>query len=96
MTGPADPVLAWLLAGDESVACRESVRLLLGSGRGRDGELNYARTVACSDVCINGRRRPDGTWPLQARHPGQTHFEMERPGAASRWNTLRVLKRYGA
>ncbi len=37
-------------------------------------------------------------WPLQARHPGQTHFEMEATGQPSRWNTLRalrVLKHFG-
>ena len=38
------------------------------------------------------KRRPDGTWPLQARHPGRTHFEMESPGQPSRWNTLRALR----
>ena len=38
------------------------------------------------------KRRRDGTWPLQSRHPGQTHFEMEKCGEPSRWNTLRVLK----
>lgn len=40
----------------------------------------------------------DGRWPLQAKHPGQTHFDMEEGGAPSRWNTLRavrVLKYYG-
>jgi len=38
------------------------------------------------------KRRQDNTWPLQARHTGQTHFEMEKPGEASRWNTLRALR----
>lgn len=38
------------------------------------------------------KRRSDGTWPLQARHPGQTHFEMEKSGKPSRWNTLRILR----
>jgi len=38
------------------------------------------------------KRRKDGTWPLQARHPGQTHFEMEKAGQSSRWNTLRALR----
>lgn len=44
------------------------------------------------------KRRKDSRWPLQARHPGQTHFEMEKPGEPSRWNTLRalrVLKHFG-
>jgi len=38
------------------------------------------------------KRRADGTWPLQARHPGQTHFEMEEMSKPSRWNTLRALR----
>lgn len=44
-----------------------------------------------------GKRRPDGRWKLQGRHPGQVHFDMEQPGKESRWNTLRalrVLKKY--
>jgi hypothetical protein len=47
-------------------------------------------------VLVN-KRRADGRWPLQARHAGKTHFEMEKPGQPSRWNTLRalrVLRRY--
>jgi hypothetical protein len=38
------------------------------------------------------KQRPDQKWPLQARHNGQTHFEMETAGGASRWNTLRALR----
>jgi hypothetical protein len=44
------------------------------------------------------KRRTDGTWPLQAKHPGKTHFDMEETGKPCRWNTLRalrVLKWYG-
>lgn len=43
------------------------------------------------DVLMS-KRRQDGTWPVQARHTGQTHFDMEQTGAASRWNTLRALR----
>lgn len=43
------------------------------------------------DVLIN-KKRKDGTWPLQAKHPGQTHFDMEQTGKPSRWNTLRALR----
>lgn len=46
-----------------------------------------------------GKRRKDGTWPVQAKHPGKTHFDMEKTGGPSRWNTLRalrVLAAYGA
>jgi hypothetical protein len=38
------------------------------------------------------KQRPDRKWPLQTKHPGLTHFEMEKPGTASRWNTLRALR----
>lgn len=44
------------------------------------------------------KRRKDNRWPVQARHPGQSHFEMEKTGGPSRWNTLRslrVLKYFG-
>jgi hypothetical protein len=49
------------------------------------------------DVLVK-KQRKDGTWPVQAKHPGLTHFEMEKTGGPSRWNTLRalrVLKKYG-
>jgi hypothetical protein len=38
------------------------------------------------------KRRADGRWPLQAKHPGQTYFDMEKTGEPSRWNTLRALR----
>lgn len=38
------------------------------------------------------KQRKDGKWPLQMKHPGQVHFDMERVGQASRWNTLRALR----
>ncbi len=47
---------------------------------------------------LKSKRRQDGTWPVQAKHPGQTHFDMEATGGPSRWNTLRalrVLKHFG-
>jgi hypothetical protein len=49
------------------------------------------------DVLIK-KRRKDNTWSVQAKHPGQVHFEMEKAGKPSRWNTLRalrVLKHFG-
>ena len=38
------------------------------------------------------KRNKDGTWNLQAKIPGQTHFDMENAGKPSRWNTLRALR----
>ena len=43
------------------------------------------------DVLLS-KRRKDGTWPLQAKHSGRTHFDMEKGGCPSRWNTLRALR----
>jgi len=41
---------------------------------------------------LRKKRRKEGTWPLQQRHPGAVHFDMEETGKASRWNTLRALR----
>ncbi len=41
---------------------------------------------------VADKRRKDGTWPVQAKHGGQTHFDMEKTGGPSRWNTLRALR----
>ena len=43
------------------------------------------------NVLLN-KRNSDATWNLQANHPGKIHFEMERPGKPSRWNTLRAMR----
>jgi hypothetical protein len=49
------------------------------------------RMTEALDVLIK-KQRNDKKWPLQAKHSGQTHFEMESVGKASRWNTLRALR----
>jgi hypothetical protein len=41
---------------------------------------------------LKSKQRKDGKWPLQNKHPGQVHFDMEKPGGPSRWNTLRALR----
>ena len=38
------------------------------------------------------KRNKDSTWNVQAKHPGQVHFEMEKAGKPSRWNTLRSMR----
>lgn len=38
------------------------------------------------------KRNADGTWNVQAAHPGQVHLTMEQAGKPSRWNTLRMLR----
>jgi len=41
---------------------------------------------------LGSKRRNDGTWPVQAKHPGLAHFDMEQTGTSSRFNTLRALR----
>lgn len=41
---------------------------------------------------ILSKRRNDDLWPLQNRHAGKEHFQMETAGEPSRWNTLRALR----
>ncbi len=41
---------------------------------------------------LQKKRSKDGTWKLQAAHPGKVHFIMEQVGKPSRWNTLRAMR----
>ena len=38
------------------------------------------------------KRNKECTWNLRAKYTGQTHFDMEKAGTPSRWNTLRALR----
>jgi hypothetical protein len=56
--------------------------------------VNAPRDQRLSDAIeiVQNSRRADSRWILQNRYKGKTYFEMERLGAASRWNTLRALR----
>jgi hypothetical protein len=41
---------------------------------------------------VNQRRQGDGRWRLAAPYRGAEHFEIEKAGEPSRWNTLRALR----
>jgi hypothetical protein len=60
--------------------------------------INYDPRMRDAIDMVKKKRRKDNKWPVQAKHPGQTHFDMEKTGGPSRWNTLRalrVLKHFG-
>ena len=62
------------------------------AGRPYDPRLGPAREI------LARKRRADGTWPVQNKHPGAVHLDMEAAGGPSRWNTLRaarVMAAYG-
>ncbi len=51
-----------------------------------DSRMEEAQNV------LNKKQNKEGTWNVQAKHPGKLHFEMEKAGKPSRWNTLRALR----
>jgi hypothetical protein len=54
--------------------------------------IEYEDRMQDSIMVLINKRRKDGKWPLQAKHPGKNHFDMEKTGKSSRWNTLRALR----
>ncbi len=60
--------------------------------------INYDPRMQDALDILKVKRRKDNKWPLQAKHPGMVHFEMEKSREPSRWNTLRakrVLRHFG-
>ena len=55
-------------------------------------DVRYDKRMEDAILFIKQRQTKDGKWKLPAQYPGLLHFEMEKPGAASRWNTLRALR----
>lgn len=58
----------------------------------RDAETAYDSRMEEALSIILNKRTKEGAWMLPAQLPGQRHFEMERTGSPSRWNTLRALR----
>jgi hypothetical protein len=48
--------------------------------------------LADAVAVLRDKRQPDGTWLLEATHPGQVWFDLEEVGRPSRVNTLRALR----
>ena len=71
-----------------SNSINQSVNLPAGRRVSQSLDLRISDAI---EVLLN-KRRHDGTWPLQAKHHGQTHFDMEETGKPSRWNTLRAMR----
>jgi hypothetical protein len=64
----------------------------------RAAQIEYDARMEDAIQILLDKRRKDRTWPLNAHYSGRLHFEMEKPGKPSRWNTLRalrVLKHFG-
>lgn len=57
-----------------------------------DADHPYDERMSDAIEVLKEKQRKDGTWPVQSKHSGQVHFDMEKTGGASRFNTLRALK----
>ncbi|MBZ0198915.1 MAG: hypothetical protein K8H86_03540 [Ignavibacteriaceae bacterium] len=58
----------------------------------RNSKFNYDERMSDAVDIVLKKRGKNKRWNLQSNHKGQTHFEMEKVGAPSRWNTLRALR----
>ncbi|MDA3953130.1 MAG: hypothetical protein PF485_05755 [Bacteroidales bacterium] len=58
----------------------------------RFAEVEYDERMQDAIDIIIIKRNKDNIWNLQANHPGNVHFYMEKVGKPSRWNTLRALR----
>lgn len=57
-----------------------------------DAGAAYDPRMADAMEVLLKRRDKHGFWPVQAKHAGLVHFDMEKTGGMSRWNTLRSLR----
>lgn len=54
--------------------------------------VRYDNRMQDAIEVIRNKRTKDGQWKLAAKYPGKVHFDMEKAGKPSRWNTLRALR----
>lgn len=89
------PLIEWLLDSDISIQYqvhRDLIKVDKPDLKDRISREGWgAMFLSFRNVLIK-KQRPDKMWPLQAKHSGQTHFDMETVGKPSRWNTLRALR----
>lgn len=58
----------------------------------RDTGFSFDERMQDAVDVILSKKRKDGTWPVQSKHAGEVHFDMEKTGGPSRWNTLRIYR----
>lgn len=75
-----------------SFPCRWRYDILRSLDYLRDAKVPYDSRMRSAIQILQRKRRKDGKWPLQQKYAGQVHFDMEKTGAPSRWNTLRCLR----
>ncbi len=58
----------------------------------QEGNIPWDKRLRPAIDVLLKKRNKEGTWNVQAKYPGKIHFEMEKAGKPSRWNTLRVMR----
>jgi hypothetical protein len=53
---------------------------------------NYDPRMEEALALLLRKRRKNGRWSVQQKYTGRVHFDMEKTGGDSRWNTLRALR----
>jgi len=75
-----------------SYPCRWKYDILRALDYFRKAHRKWDERMTEAIEVIFDKRNKNGHWNMQAAHPGQIHFEMEKAGQPSRWNTLRALR----
>ncbi len=57
-------------------------------------ERDTPKDVRMADAVqlLKDKQTPEGFWKLELKYPGKVHFDLERVGKPSRWNTLRAIR----
>ena len=66
--------------------------ILRGMDYFQEAERQWDSRMKNAIEVILKKRNKNGTWNVQAAHPGRVHFVMEKAGKPSRWNTLRAMR----
>jgi hypothetical protein len=72
--------------------CRWRYDVLRALDYFQDAKIKYDNRMDDAIGLLLKKRNADSKWVLHAKHPGQVHIDMEIPGTASRWNTLRAMR----
>lgn len=75
-----------------SFPCRWRFDILRCLDYFQDSRARYDSRMQMALNVLIGKRDRNGKWPLQEKPKGRVHFDMEKTGNPSRWNTLRALR----
>jgi len=72
--------------------CRWRYDILRALDYFQSAGTNWDTKMQTAIDIVRNKKNKNGSWNLNAAHPGQVHFIMEKAGQPSRWNTLRAMR----